>query len=145
MEIAWIHEQTASDGWSDTVRDFYNNRQGIALGKEIEKELGDDFLLLVRSQGTEDSGKWRPDLVNPTIMPTARYEAAVQEALRLAEKKALEAAKAGKLLLDPRLAMQPKYLNPVIREVQRFWDADVDYASCPGPDQEAASAAPSLR
>ena len=86
-KIAWIHEQYGSDGWSDTKKDFYNNNVGIRIGKEIEQEIGPDGMRLYLSQGADDTGRWNPSLVNPTIPPNRRFGAVEAQILGLLRAK----------------------------------------------------------
>ena len=86
-KIAWIHEQYGSDGWSDTQKDFYNNNVGIRIGKEIEQEIGPDGMRLYLSQGADDTGRWNPSLVNPTIPPNRRFPAVEAQILGLLRAK----------------------------------------------------------
>ncbi len=122
-KIAWIHEQYGSDGWSDTLKDFYNNNVGIRIGKEIEQEIGPDGMRLYLSQGADDTGRWNPSLVNPTIPPNRRFPAVEAQILGLLR------AKMEKSLLDGTIAVKDTdidkaRLRSIIPDARRFWDTN---------------------
>jgi hypothetical protein len=129
-EIAWIHEQYGSDGWADTLRDFYNNNQGVKIGKQIEQILGPDAITCLRSGGRIDSGKFGPP--RNSLQPSAGLDWVVAQVDKLAKQKAIEAAKSGSLvLIKTGVVTDPAKNQEVIDNERRFWDADVFYIPHP--------------
>jgi hypothetical protein len=125
--IAWIHERFASDGWDDTIKDFYNNNRGIEIAKAVEKELGPATVRTLRG------------LMDPTPLDNIPVDAralaepaqAFAKAIQLLKARVIEALLQGKLLVRiPDAGVVPP---EVLEDAQRFWDADVHYNPFQGP------------
>jgi hypothetical protein len=117
--LAWIHEKHGSDGWLDTLRDFYNNNRGIEIGKEVEKLLGADAVSRLRNP-PEQLGGLGPIPAAPGVD--------LDRARELIQAKVLEALGEGKLVVSlSEVTKNPKVLPDVIRDAQRFWDQTVYY------------------
>jgi hypothetical protein len=120
--IAWIHEQYASDGWSDTLQDFYNNKKGIEIGKKVEKLLGPERMKRLRGEGDNN------------IMFEINTADAWRKAWTSVEELVVKYAKTNGLAILP-LKTFPNittynpgpYIRFVLPDAQRFWDSQVFY------------------
>jgi hypothetical protein len=125
-DIAWIHEQLGSDGWSDTIRDFYNNKKGIEIGKEVERRLTPAQLKRLRGEplgfleelNSADAGAKAWDMIQEAVVESAE-----------GGDLAMLAVKAYPNI--PNYDPTP-YLNYIMSDAQRFWDASVSYNPNPG-------------
>jgi hypothetical protein len=127
--IAWIHEQFASDGWGDTIKDFYNNNRGIEIAKAVENELGLAAVKMIRG------------LIDPTPLDNIPVNAralaepaqAFAKAIQLLKARVIEALLQLRLLIGiPDAGVVPP---EVLQDARRFWDAEVHYNPFEGPQR----------
>jgi hypothetical protein len=117
-----IHESYASDGWSDTMRDFYNNKKGIQIGKQVENIIGPDRMMRIRGEGnnnvlfeinTADAWKMAWDAIQDLVVKNAKGNGLAVLPVRTYQN-------------IPNYNPTP-YMNSVLPDAQRFWRSPVFY------------------
>ena len=116
------HEQYASDGWSDTLRDLYNNKKGIEIGKEVERIIGPERMKRIRGQG-DNNIQFE---INTADAWVKAWEAIQELVVRYAKTNGLAIlpVKSYKNIPD----YNPNgYIQFILSGAQRFWDSPVFY------------------